>query len=267
MPCVPAIATYACKQRQAMEIGAEKVNPYGDSRHKGEQVREMFDNIAPTYDFMNRAMTLGIDKLWRRKAVGMIRKSLAGTMVPQILDVATGTGDLAILLARKFPEARITGVDLSEKMVEVGRNKVAKAELTERVSLKIADCLNLPFPDSAFDCITVAYGVRNFERLLDGYREMARVLKPGGQLCVIELSTPYSKAVKPLYDVYTRHIIPLAGRITSHDTRAYSYLPESIAAVPQGASMCHLIEEAGFTDSHFRPLTFGTCTIYTAIRP
>lgn len=250
-----------------MEIGAEKVNPYGDNRHKGEQVREMFDNIAPTYDFMNRAMTLGIDKIWRRKAVGIIRKRMQGIPSPQILDVATGTGDLAILLARKLPNANITGVDLSEGMVDVGRNKVAKAALSDRVNLKIADCLNLPFPDSVFDCITVAYGVRNFERLLDGYREMARVLKPGGMLCVIELSTPTSKAVKPLYNLYTRHIIPFAGRVTSHDTRAYSYLPESIAAVPQGASMCALIEQAGFANSHWIPLTFGVCTIYTASKP
>jgi len=250
-----------------MEIDAEKVNPYGDDRHKGEQVREMFDNIAPAYDFMNRAMTMGIDKLWRRKAVGMIRRRLRSISTPQILDVATGTGDLAILLARKVAGSRITGIDLSEGMVGIGRGKVAKAALTDRVTLNIADCLNLPFPDNAFDCITVAYGVRNFERLLDGYREMARVARHGGMLCVIELSTPTSATVKPLYNVYTRHIIPLVGRLASHDTRAYSYLPESIAAVPQGAAMCSLIEQAGFTDSHWLPLTFGACTIYTASKP
>lgn len=250
-----------------MEIDAEKVNPYGDDRHKGEQVREMFDNIAPAYDFMNRAMTMGIDKLWRRKAVGMIRRRLRSIPSPQILDVATGTGDLAILLARKVQGARVTGIDLSEGMVEIGRGKVAKAALADRVSLNIADCLSLPFPDNAFDCITVAYGVRNFERLLDGYREMARVAKSGGMLCVIELSTPASAAVKPLYNLYTRHIIPMVGRMASHDTRAYSYLPESIAAVPQGAAMCSLIEQAGFADPHWMPLTFGACTIYTATKP
>lgn len=250
-----------------MEIGAEKVSPYGDDRQKGDQVREMFDNIAPAYDFMNRAMTLGIDRLWRRKAVGMIRRWMKDNPSPQILDVATGTGDLAILLARKIEGSQITGIDLSEGMVSIGRGKVAKAALSDRVSLNIADCLSLPFPDNVFNCITVAYGVRNFQRLLDGYREMARVAKPGGMLCVIELSTPASKAVRPFYNLYTRRIIPLAGRMASHDTRAYSYLPESIAAVPQGAAMCSLIEEAGFADAHWLPLTFGTCTIYTATKP
>lgn len=250
-----------------MEIRAEKVNPYGDDRHKGEQVRDMFDNIAPAYDFMNRAMTLGIDKLWRRKAVGMIRRRLNSISFPHILDVATGTGDLALLMARKMPNSRITGIDLSEGMVEIGRAKVAKAELDSRISLGIGDCLCLPFPDNAFDCITVAYGVRNFERLLDGYREMRRALKSGGMLCVIELSTPTAKAIKPLYALYTRRIIPLVGRLASHDTRAYSYLPESIAAVPQGASMCSLIDQAGFKDSRWLPLTLGVCTIYLATKP
>ncbi|MCM1451640.1 MAG: bifunctional demethylmenaquinone methyltransferase/2-methoxy-6-polyprenyl-1,4-benzoquinol methylase UbiE [Clostridium sp.] len=250
-----------------MEIGAEKVNPYGDDRHKGEQVREMFDNIAPAYDFMNRAMTLGIDRLWRRKAVGMIRRRMNGIASPRILDVATGTGDLAILLARKVAGSRITGIDLSQGMVEIGKRKVAKAGLDGRVTLGIADCLSLPFPDNSFDCITVAYGVRNFERLLDGYKEMARVLRPGGMLCVIELSTPTSGLARPLYDIYTRHLIPLAGRLASHDTRAYTYLPESIAAAPQGADMCSLIDQAGFSDPHWHPLTFGACTIYTASKP
>lgn len=250
-----------------MEIGAEKVNPYGDDRQKGEQVREMFDNIAPAYDFMNRAMTMGIDKLWRRKAVGMIRRRLSAVQSPAILDVATGTGDLAILLARKVAGSRITGIDLSHGMVEIGRRKVAKAGLADRIALGIGDCLSLPYPDQSFDCITVAYGVRNFQRLLDGYREMARVAKPGGMLCVIELSTPTSAAVKPLYDFYTRRIIPAVGRLASHDTRAYSYLPESIAAVPQGRAMCDLIDQAGFTDARSIPLTFGSCTIYTATKP
>ncbi len=250
-----------------MEVGAERVNPYGDSRQKGEQVREMFDNIAPAYDFMNRAMTMGIDKLWRRKAVGMIRRRLSTVPAPSILDVATGTGDLAILLARKIGGSQITGIDLSEGMVSIGRRKVDKAALAGRVRLDIGDCLRLPYADASFDCITVAYGVRNFQRLLDGYREMARVAKPGGMLCVIELSTPTSAAVKPLYDLYTRRVIPAVGRLASHDTRAYSYLPESIAAVPQGAAMCSLIEQAGFADPQWLPLTFGTCTIYTATKP
>lgn len=246
-----------------MEVKAEKINPYDDNRSKSEQVREMFDSIAPAYDFMNRAMTFGIDKLWRAKAVKMIRNHSPR----QILDIATGTGDLAIKLARELPEVKITGVDLSEGMIEIGRKKVAEAGLDERVEMMTGDCLSLPMVDDNYDCVTVAYGVRNFERLLQGYREMLRVLRPGGMLCVIELSTPTSAIVKPLYKIYTRYIIPAVGRMVSKDVRAYSYLPESIAAVPQGDDMLAIMREAGFTDTRHRPLTFGTCTIYTASKP
>lgn len=251
-----------------MDIKAEKVKPYnGDTRHKTEQVRAMFDNIAPAYDFMNRAMTLGIDKMWRRKAVKMIRSRLANCQAPAFLDVATGTGDLAILLADKFQSASVTGIDLSESMVKIGCDKVAARSLQHRVSLGIGDCLDLEFADNTFDCVTVAYGVRNFEHLEQGYREMLRVLRPGGMLCVIELSTPTSPLVKPFYSLYTRHLIPLAGKAVSKDVRAYEYLPESIAAVPQGESMARLIASAGFVDPRYRPLTLGVCTIYTAVKP
>lgn len=246
-----------------MEVKAEKINPYDDNRSKSEQVREMFDSIAPAYDFMNRAMTFGIDKLWRAKAVKMIRNHSPR----QILDIATGTGDLAIKLARELPEVKITGVDLSEGMIEIGRKKVTEAGLDERVEMMTGDCLSLPMADDSYDCVTVAYGVRNFERLLQGYREMLRVLRPGGMLCVIELSTPTSAIVKPLYKIYTRYIIPAVGRMVSKDVCAYSYLPESIAAVPQGEDMLAIMREAGFTDTRHRPLTFGTCTIYTASKP
>lgn len=242
----------------------ERVNPYGDSdnRHKGKQVEAMFDNIAPAYDFMNRAMTLGIDKLWRRRAVAMV----AATHPADILDVATGTGDLAIQLARRCRQARVTGVDLSEGMLEVGRRKVADAGLAGRVSLSQADCLALPFADASFDAVTVAYGVRNFENLAQGYREMFRVLRPGGMLCVVELSTPVNALVRPFYNAYTRRVIPAVGRMVAGDSRAYTYLPESIAAVPQGPAMTALMSEAGFATTSFRRLTFGVCTIYTAVK-
>lgn len=238
----------------------ERITPYGGDAPKERQVEQMFDSIAPAYDFMNRAMTLGIDRIWRSKAVGMLRAGAPR----RILDVATGTGDLAILLARKFPQATVTGVDLSSGMINVGEEKIAKAALADRVRLQVADCLALPFSDGEFDCITVAYGVRNFADLLAGYKEMRRVLRPGGKLCVIELSTPVNRLVKPFYNLYTRHVIPLVGRLVSKDTRAYSYLPESIAAVPQRADMCALMRQAGFADATFRSLTFGVCTIYLA---
>lgn len=246
-----------------MEVKAEKITPYRDERHKSEQVKEMFDSIAPAYDFMNRAMTMGIDKIWRNRAV----KLIAREGCRRILDVATGTADLAINLALKASPENVTGVDLSAGMIEIGQRKVKTAGLDGVISLQVADCLSLPFDDNTFDCVTVAYGVRNFERLADGYREMARVLRPGGLLCVIELSTPTSPLVKPLYRLYTRHIIPAVGRIVSRDVRAYSYLPESIAAVPQGSEMTSLMAEAGLTDCDHRPMTFGTCTLYTARKP
>lgn len=238
----------------------ENVNPYDDSRHKSEQVREMFDSIAPAYDFMNRAMTFGIDKLWRRSAV----KLLKNERHDDILDIATGTGDLAILLARKLDPLSVIGVDLSEGMVEIGRKKVSAAGLDEVVTLGIGDCLQLPFPDESFDCITCAYGVRNFQDLLAGYREMHRVLRPGGVAVILELSTPRSALVRPFYNFYTRHIIPNVGRLVSKDVRAYSYLPESIAAVPQGAEMAAIMTSAGFREARHIPMTFGTCTIYAA---
>ena len=239
----------------------EKINPYADdSRHKSEQVREMFDAIAPAYDFMNRAMTFGIDRLWRRRAVRLMRD----VDHAKVLDIATGTGDLAILMADRLDGADITGVDLSEGMIEVGRRKVAERGLSERIHFAAADCLSLPFADNSFDCITCAYGVRNFENLAAGYKEMERVLRPGGLLVIVELSTPPSPLVRPFYNLYTRHLIPTVGRLVSKDTRAYSYLPESIAAVPQREEMCGIMRGAGLTDCRYIPLTFGTCTIYTA---
>ena len=246
-----------------MKVKADHINPYeGDPRGKTEQVRDMFDSISGAYDFMNRAMTMGVDRLWRRTAVNTVRRHAPG----RVVDLATGTGDLAIALARRIPGAEITGYDLSEGMLEVGRRKVEKAGLSGRISLHQADCLALPAADNSADAVTVAYGVRNFEHLLEGYREMHRILRPGGMLCVLELSTPRGHITAPLYQLYTRRIIPMAGRLISHDDRAYSYLPESIAAVPQGADMCALMAEAGFSDCRFRPMTFGACTMYTAVK-
>lgn len=246
-----------------MEIKAEKITPYGTDRPKGAQVEEMFDNIAPAYDFMNRAMTLGIDRGWRRKVV----ETAAAMRPAAILDVATGTGDLAIQLARAIPAATLTGIDLSEGMLAVGRRKVKEAGLAARVTLRQGDCLSLPFPDGSFDVVTVAFGVRNFEHLDRGYAEMARVLRPGGKLVVLELSVPPSPLVRPFYKLYTRGVIPLLGRLVSSDSRAYSYLPESIAAMPQGGRMLSLMKEAGLASPALRRLTLGVATIYTAINP
>lgn len=244
-------------------MNCENINPYDDRRDKGEQVKDMFDSIAPAYDFMNRAMTLGIDRRWRSIAIGM----LDDREYDHILDIATGTADLAILMAHRLDPISVIGLDLSEQMLAKGRRKVEDEGVVDIVKLVQGDCLQLPFPDDSFDLVTSAFGVRNFENLLAGYREMYRVLRPGGRVCIIELSTPTSSMVKPFYNLYTHHIIPTIGRAVSSDRRAYSYLPESIAAVPQGADMTALMERAGFTACSFRPLTFGVCTLYFAEKP
>lgn len=241
-------------------LNAESITPYEDERGKGEQVREMFDCIAPVYDFMNRAMTMGVDRLWRRATV----KEVARCVPRRVLDVATGTADLAIALARKTRAESVLGVDLSKGMLEVGRKKVEKAGLGDRVTLKVADCLALPLEDASVDCVTVAFGVRNFERLLDGYREIHRVLRPGGALMVLELSTPQGKVTKACYDLYTKHLIPLAGRMISKDRSAYSYLPASIAACPQREEMTALMRQAGFSEACYRSFSFGACCLYIA---
>lgn len=246
-----------------MEIKAEKITPYGSNDPKSRQVEAMFDNIAPAYDFMNRAMTFGVDRSWRRKVV----RAIAADSPAALLDVATGTGDMALQLTRAIPGCRITGVDLSEGMLSVGRRKIQEAGLADRIALTKGDCLALPFPDDTFDAVTVAFGVRNFEHLDRGYAEMARVLRPGGKLYVIELSTPTSPLIRPFYRLYTRWIIPAAGRLVSKDVSAYSYLPASIAAMPQGDRMLSLMTGAGLEAPALRPLTFGVCTIYTAVKP
>lgn len=245
-----------------MEIKAEKVKPYASDLAKTGQVEAMFDSIAPAYDNMNRLMTFGIDRLWRRKAVSLT----AATRPRRILDVATGTGDFAIALARKIDGCRVDGVDLSDGMMEIGRKKVEKAGLADRISFAKGNCLHLPYPDNTFDAVTVAFGVRNFENLKRGYAEMARVLRPGGQLCVVELAVPESPLVRPFYKFYTSHIIPAVGRLVSSDPRAYTYLPESIAAMPASPRMLELMADSGFDSPRILPLTFGVCAIHTGTK-
>ena len=239
----------------------EQVNPYGEGT-KTEQVRQMFDAIAPAYDFMNRAMTLGIDIWWRRLAV----KRLKRITPAHILDVATGTGDFAIQLHDSLHPQHITGIDLSPGMLAEAQRKVKEKGLQEVISFEEGDCMALPMQDNTFDAVTVAFGVRNFEHLQQGYQEMARVLRPGGMLCVLELSTPTNKLIRWFYDLYTLHIIPAIGSIKSGDKSAYRYLPNSIAAVPQGDDMLQLMRNAGLKEATFRRLTLGVCTIYTAVK-
>ena len=238
----------------------EEIKPYSSEGEKARQVEEMFDSIAPAYDFMNRAMTLGIDRWWRRVAVKMVGKSHPR----RILDVATGTGDFAIGLYNKIHPQQVVGIDLSQGMLDVARTKVVKHGLQDAITLQQGDCLALPFNDGDFDAVTVAFGVRNFEHLLQGYEQMHRVLAPGGVLCVVELSTPRNRVVRWFYDLYTLHIIPWFGALKSHDKSAYRYLPQSIAAVPQGDDMLAIMRQAGFKDCKVKRMTLGTCSIYFA---
>ena len=242
----------------------ENIKPYdrsGQSKH--EEVADMFDNIAPAYDRMNRLMTFGLDRVWLRRTV----KAVAASRPRHILDIATGTADVAIAMAEKMPDADICGVDLSEGMVAVGRRKVASRKLQDRISLRVADALALPFEDNSFDAITVAYGVRNFEHLDRGYAEMMRVLRPGGKLFVLELTVPASPIIRPMYGLYTRHIVPALGRLVAKDSRAYSYLPESIRAVPARENMSRLMEAAGLTETRWKSMFPGTVALYTAAKP
>lgn len=239
----------------------EEIKPYSSEGEKKKQVEQMFDSIAPAYDFMNRAMTLGIDRWWRHVAVKIVGKSRPR----RILDVATGTGDFAIGLYKKIKPKEVVGIDLSQGMLDVARKKIAKHGLGDVVKVQQGDCLELPFKDNEFDAVTVAFGVRNFEHLLQGYQQMHRVLNPGGILCVVELSTPRNRVVRWFYDLYTLHIIPWFGALKSHDKSAYRYLPQSIAAVPQDEEMLAIMRQAGFKDCKVKRMTFGTCSIYIGL--
>lgn len=251
---------------------AENVRPYSDSEAKGAQVEEMFDSIAPAYDFMNTAMTFGLHRRWRNKALDMAleRPGVAGCIAEggplDILDVASGTGDVAFSLAQRVSVARITGVDLSTGMLDIARRKrtEASADVASRISFEEGDCLALSYPDDTFHLVTVAYGVRNFEHLLDGLKEMHRVLRPGGSLCIIELSRPKALLPRMGYDIYSRLLIPAVGRLVSGDRSAYSYLPRSIAAAPQREALTSLMEQAGFHNCSYHSLTLGAVTIYLA---
>lgn len=246
----------------------EGVNPYSQSEEKGAQVQRMFDSIAPAYDTMNNLMTFGLCRWWRSRAIGALKRAVSDSNGGELrlLDLATGTGDVAFHLAEAFPGAKVIGADFSAGMLARARERLARLQdsVRRRVSFEQADCLALPYADNSFDAITVAYGVRNFERLADGLREMWRVLRPGAVLCVVELSTPVRQPYKAGYHIYADYIIGALGRLVSGDRRAYSYLPESIAAAPQRDALTAMMREAGFGRASWRSLTFGVVTIYMA---
>lgn len=238
------------------------VKPYDDSGSKKEQVRTMFDGIAARYDLLNHVLSMDVDRLWRRRAV----RQVAAVAPRRILDVATGTGDLAIALARALPNARITGVDLSEGMLAAARGKVAARGLDGRIELVQGDAERLAWADGTFDAVTVAFGVRNFGDLEAGLRELARVLRPGGRLVVLEFSRPRNPLFRALYEGYSRHVLPRIGGLVSRDRRAYEYLPASVGAFPPPAEFLAMLREAGLRDGVARSQSFGIAQIYTASR-
>ena len=239
----------------------ESVTPYGEGS-KQEQIQRMFDKIAPSYDRLNHALSLGIDRRWRRTAVDAL-----GIHQPQqILDIATGTGDFALLLAKRIKPQHIVGADISEGMMAVGREKVKEEGLQNVISFQYEDCMQLSFPDGSFDAVTSSYGVRNFQNLDKGLQEMQRVLRPGGHLLIVELTPPPSFPMKQLFWLYAHVVMPLLGRLISHDDSAYTYLPASMEAFPQPEQMEGILRKAGFTEVQWRRFTFGISTMYLATK-
>ena len=220
----------------------------------------MFDNIASTYDTLNHRLSWNIDKSWRKKAI----RRLAPFSPKTILDIATGTGDFAIMSAKMLLPKTLIGADISDKMMEIGRQKVKEEGLDGIISFQKEDCLNLTFPSNTFDAVTAAFGIRNFQDLEKGLGEMYRVLKKGGHLCIIELTTPVSFPMKQLFKIYSKVVLPFYGRLISKDSSAYDYLNKTIAAFPQGETMMNILQSAGFTKTSFTRLTFGICTMYIA---
>lgn len=239
----------------------ETINPYSEGE-KAAQVEQMFDNIAPTYDTLNHRLSWDIDKGWRKKAI----KALAPYQPQTMLDIATGTGDFAILSAQMLHPRKLIGADISEGMMEIGRRKVKQLGLQDVISFAKEDCLHLSYEDGTFDAVTAAFGIRNFADLDRGLSEMCRVLRPGGHLSIVELTTPPRFPMKQLFKVYSHTILPVYGRLISKDTSAYSYLTKTIEAFPQGERMMDILTKASFRETAFRRLTFGICTLYTATK-
>jgi demethylmenaquinone methyltransferase/2-methoxy-6-polyprenyl-1,4-benzoquinol methylase len=239
----------------------ETINPYHEGE-KATQVEQMFDHIAPTYDKLNHRLSWDIDRGWRKKAI----RQLAPYSPKTILDIATGTGDFAIMAAEMLHPEKLIGADISEGMMQIGREKVVQKGLDNIIAFEKEDCLALSYPDGSFDAVTAAFGIRNFANLDKGLKEMFRVLKPGGHLSIVELTTPVSFPMKQLFHVYSHTVLPLYGRIISRDTSAYSYLTKTIEAFPQGERMVEIFQKAGFSEASFKRLTFGICTMYFAIK-
>lgn len=241
----------------------DTIVPFSDSAlGKKKQVAEMFDQIAFRYDFLNHFLSGGIDLYWRKKTI----RTLIPLQPETILDTATGTGDMAIMMSRYLPATRITGIDISEGMLEIGRQKIKKLDLTGRVELKTGDSENIPFPDDHFDAVTVAFGIRNFEDLEKGLSDMLRVLKPGGRLLILEFSRPRLKGFRQIYEAYMKYLACPIGRWLSHNRDAYQYLNASVKAFPEGETFLGILQKTGYGDTRRKTLGLGICTIYEGVK-
>lgn len=239
------------------------MKPYNEEQSKKEQVEQMFDNIAPTYDKLNHIMSLNIDRMWRRRVMRIVRRAKAH----KIMDVATGTGDLAIAMAKRVDRTQILGVDLSEEMLAVARRKIEKQGLEERIMLEKGDAENLSMVASeSIDAITVAFGVRNFENIERGLSELYRTLKPGGKLVVLEFSMPKNRLVRWVYSQYAHRLLPRIGGMISKDKQAYTYLPDSVEEFPAPERFSDMLHEAGFCRVKARSQSFGIAYIYDATK-
>ncbi|MBR2169873.1 MAG: bifunctional demethylmenaquinone methyltransferase/2-methoxy-6-polyprenyl-1,4-benzoquinol methylase UbiE [Alistipes sp.] len=239
------------------------MKPYNSDKSKKEEVQRMFDNIAPTYDRLNHLFSLSIDKAWRRRVMRKVRR-----MNPErILDLATGTGDLAIKMSKRMPHAKIMGVDLSENMLAIAAEKVRRQGLEDHVALYQGDAENLDLGDGVMDVVTVAFGVRNFGNIEQGLREIWRVLASGGHLVVLEFSTPRNFLVRKAYQLYSNHVMKPVGGLVSHDRRAYDYLPDSIVEFPEPNKFLDILRQVGFDECRRHSQSFGIAQIYIARKP
>jgi demethylmenaquinone methyltransferase / 2-methoxy-6-polyprenyl-1,4-benzoquinol methylase len=243
----------------AESLPHDSIKPFDNSgKAKKEQVAEMFDDIAGRYDMMNRMLSAGIDLSWRKKAIKQLKKENPQT----ILDVATGTADMAILESRLLKPQKIVGIDISGQMLEQGRKKVEKEGVSQLIDLQLADSEAIKFPENSFDAVTVAFGVRNFEHLEDGLKEMLRVLKPGGKLVVLEFSRPRIKIFRSLYNLYMGIVAPEVARWFSRNKKAYQYLNQSARLFPERQDFINILKRVGFTGTYYKPLSAGICCIY-----
>ncbi|MCU7695193.1 bifunctional demethylmenaquinone methyltransferase/2-methoxy-6-polyprenyl-1,4-benzoquinol methylase UbiE [Haoranjiania flava] len=237
----------------------DTVTPYRHSdKEKKQQVAEMFDDVASKYDFLNRFLSMGIDQGWRKKAI----RRLTSIKPQSILDVATGTGDFAIMTYKMLTPGKITGIDISKGMLEVGREKVAKEKLSAHIEMMEGDSENLPFKDNSFDAVTVSFGVRNFQNLEKGIAEMYRILRPGGKLVILEFSRPKNPVFKLLYRIYMQVVTPNVGKMISKSKTAYQYLNDSIMVFPERKDFVTVMDGVGFTGTSYEALTMGICCIY-----